>query len=268
MYVNALRFQRITTLEVVGHALREEHWPIAKLVVPMLLNSTGQYPDVTTLSIVDVPRTVSFAPVLGLLPRSNVRRLITSLTENDIVGGEVENVLRNGWVKELCIFCRAFGPHFEGLINTVCRTPADKSITLLNMCLRSIDLDALGHAIASLSDPRATHRLRTISLNICDTNYGRDAVPWPDQANPMHLLTIPSLQYLCVSGWISVVPALVASPVLGNCLRRRMQSGAPPLTELRLMVDRESEEQAAFNAEGVRALVAELSPTTRFVAGP
>ena len=47
-----------------------------------------------------------------------------------------------------------------------------------------------------------------------------------------------------------------------------MQSGAPPLTELRLMVDRESEEQAAFNAEGVRALVAELSPTTRFVAGP
>ena len=126
------------------------------------------------------------ASAFTLIPRSKVRMLAIGLSEKEgkLATELLPSALHDGWFKGLCIEFSRFDGFFRGMMDSVCRVPADKSLTALVLSAGFSNVEALGRVARSLSDPRATHRLRSIRLEM-----SHPLLRCPDQASPMQLLT-------------------------------------------------------------------------------
>lgn len=173
-------------------------------------------------------------------------------------------MVRNGWVQRLHISHHTLSHHLSEVIDYVCDNPAARNLTALQMSL--LNPDAPLTVVRSLSNPRAIHRPRSIRLEVSD--YLFIANSFPDAASPLHLLLIPSLQYLCIVGLRAVEFTLVRASALDlmeECLRCRAQSGAPPL---RLCTNDRANAigtQHQQYVDEMRSLLSVLSPATAFV---
>lgn len=275
-YANALRCHpphlRITDLRIsgsdhTGYLTTDHARSAAQLLASTLLNGSDRYPHVTRLLVPPMSGLPLAGSILSLIPRSNVRDLYLDFDSwNDEIQANVEeSLLRSTRVSQVHIgFFSLHDTPALGIVDFVCRSAVGNKIQDFEAIFYEDAPNDLSGCISSLSDPRATHRLRSIHLMI-----GKDefyTLPWPEEASPMRLLTIPSLEGLRLRITANVLPVLVTGTVIEDSLRWRAQSGAPPLREFRLCAhpgESEADETAILG--DIRSLMGELSPSTDIV---
>ena len=228
----------------------------------MFLNGTGRYPHLWKLNVTVHAHGSGLSNVVfSLLPRSNVRVLHVNLPAwNDEIAAKVaESLLRSASLAEVTVVCETKEVSLSGVVDFVCYTTAGKRVSTIDLYLEGARSDELERIVSSLTDPRATHRLRKIRMSV-DAGPS-NPLPWSYAANPMHVLTINSLESLRIMIGASALPALTSGTVFEDSFHRRAQAGIPPLHDLFVCMYGGSEANETV-AEEIKSLVRELSPAT------
>lgn len=243
----------------ISEQTRKHATDVKDFIFPFLLSNPHNFPNLRSLYVYGF-RSLVRESVFPLVPRSAVRKLSIRyyLSSEETLMGEMEKLVRIGCLRELDInpLWYQHGPLLWRVVSALNEQPAEGCVEELTIAFHRF----FRCVVESLTDPMAEHRLGSLTVKryFIFSNDGLTESPW-------RFLCVPSLDTFCYDGCEHIVLQPDSIVFFEQCLRDRLEIGAPPLRTIRLHCwcgNRAQENDATEVMECMREIRSRLSPTT------